>query len=86
MAQRHQRARPHRRYGYWYLVRRVPRAFSAYDTRNPVMLSASGVAPCPPLMPEALQAAVELLHSGTGHERARVVGDPDARDVAHRRG
>ncbi len=39
MAPRHQRARPHRRYGYWYLVRRVPREFSAYDTRSPVMLS-----------------------------------------------
>jgi hypothetical protein len=39
MAPRHERARPHKRYGYWYLVRRVPRAFSAYDARNPVMLS-----------------------------------------------
>ena len=39
MAPRHEQARPHRRYGYRYLVRRVPREFSAYDTRNPVMLS-----------------------------------------------
>ena len=39
MAPRHQCARPHKRHGYWYLVRRVPRAFSAYDARNPVMLS-----------------------------------------------
>jgi hypothetical protein len=39
VAPRHQTARPHKRYGYWYLVRRVPRQFSSYDARNPVMLS-----------------------------------------------
>lgn len=39
MAPRHQCARPHKRYGYWYLVRRVPpRRFSAYDVRNIVVL------------------------------------------------
>jgi integrase len=41
VAPRRQCARPHKRYGYWYLVRRVPRQFSAYDARNPVMLSTS---------------------------------------------
>lgn len=39
MAPRHQEARPHKRYGYRYLVRRVPRRFAIYDKRNPVMLS-----------------------------------------------
>jgi hypothetical protein len=39
VAPRRRCARPHKRYGHWYLVRRVPRQSSAYDARNPVMLS-----------------------------------------------
>jgi hypothetical protein len=39
MPPRHRRARPHRRYGYWHLVRRMRHEFSAYHTRNPVRLS-----------------------------------------------
>ena len=32
-------ARPHKLKGFWFLVRRVPGEFSAYDTRNPVRIS-----------------------------------------------
>jgi len=32
-------ARPHRHNGFWFLVRRVPRAFSPFDRRNPVRIS-----------------------------------------------
>jgi len=39
VAPRRQCARPHKRYGYWYFVRRVPRQFCGCDARNPVMLS-----------------------------------------------
>jgi integrase len=79
MAPRHQRARPHRRYGYWYLVRRVPRGFSAYDSRNPVMLS-TGIRVADD--PRALVAgpAVQKLDDGLErywHEK-RVGWDTDA--------
>jgi integrase len=39
MAPRRELTRPHKRDGYWCLVRRVPREFAAYDERNPVVLS-----------------------------------------------
>ena len=32
-------ARPHKLKGFWFLVRRVPGEFSAYDSRNPVRIS-----------------------------------------------
>ncbi|MBK9079129.1 MAG: hypothetical protein IPL91_08380 [Hyphomicrobium sp.] len=34
-----QPAKPHKRLGYWYLVRRVPKEFRSFDRRNPVMIS-----------------------------------------------
>lgn len=34
-----QPAKPHKRLGYWYLVRRVPKEFRSIDRRNPVMIS-----------------------------------------------
>ena len=39
MAPQRELARPHRRDGYWCLIRRVPRALAAYDRRNPVVIS-----------------------------------------------
>jgi hypothetical protein len=32
-------ARPHKLKGFWFLVRRVPGEFIAYDSRNPVRIS-----------------------------------------------
>jgi hypothetical protein len=66
MAPRHQRARPHRRYGYWYLVRRVPREFSAYDTRNLAMLS-TGIRVADD--PRALVASTAVQKLDQGLER-----------------
>lgn len=37
-APRRELARPHKRDGYWWLVRRVPREFALYDRRNPVVI------------------------------------------------
>ncbi len=34
-----QPAKPHKRLGYWYLVRRVSKEFRSIDRRNPVMIS-----------------------------------------------
>src|SRR5262245_9702545 len=71
MAPRHRRARPRRRYGYWYLVRRVPREFSAYDTRNPVMLS-TGIRVADDPRALVATAAVQKLDDGLErywHER-----------------
>jgi hypothetical protein len=79
MAPRHQRARPHRRYGYWYLVRRVPLEFSAYDTRNPVMLS-TGIRVADDPRALVAIAAVHKLDDGLeryGHEK-RAGRDADA--------
>lgn len=39
MARPVEAARPHKLKGYWFLVRRVPGEFSAYDRRNPVRIS-----------------------------------------------
>lgn len=39
MAPRRELARPHKRDGYWCLIRRVPRDHAAYDQRNPVVIS-----------------------------------------------
>ncbi|WP_334150964.1 tyrosine-type recombinase/integrase [Hyphomicrobium sp.] len=63
MAPRHQCARPHKRYGYWYLVRRVPRRFSAYDARNPVMLS-TGIRIADDPRALVAEAAVQKLDRG----------------------
>jgi hypothetical protein len=32
-------ARPHKRKGFWYLIRRVPREFAAYDPRPRIQIS-----------------------------------------------
>jgi hypothetical protein len=66
MAPRHHRARPHKRYGHWYLVRRVPREFSAYDTRNPVMLS-TGIRIADDPRAVVANAAVQKLDQGLEH-------------------
>ncbi len=63
MAPRRERARPHKRYGYWYLVRRVPRAFSTHDTRNPVMLS-TGIRIADDPRAVVASAAVQKLDQG----------------------
>lgn len=39
MARPIEAARPHKLKGFWFLVRRVPGEFSAYDRRNPVRIS-----------------------------------------------
>ena len=39
MARPIEAARPHKLKGFWFLVRRVPGEFSAYDSRNPVRIS-----------------------------------------------
>ena len=39
MAPRHEDVRPHKRKGFWYLIRRVPREFAAYDDRRIVYLA-----------------------------------------------
>ena len=39
MARPIEAARPHKLKGYWFLVRRVPLQFSAFDSRNPVRIS-----------------------------------------------
>lgn len=39
MARPVEAARPHKLKGFWFLVRRVPGEFSAYDRRNPVRIS-----------------------------------------------
>lgn len=39
MAPRRELARPHKRDGFWCLIRRVPREFAVYDRRNPVVIS-----------------------------------------------
>ena len=39
MARPIETARPHKVKGFWFLVRRVPGEFSAYDRRNPVRIS-----------------------------------------------
>jgi hypothetical protein len=31
--------RPHKRKGFWYLIRRVPREFAAYDDRPRIQIS-----------------------------------------------
>ena len=63
MAPRRKCARPHKRHGYWYLVRRVPRAYSAYDARNPVMLS-SGIRIADDPRAVVAGAAVQKLDQG----------------------
>ncbi|MGE0628883.1 MAG: tyrosine-type recombinase/integrase [Hyphomicrobiaceae bacterium] len=63
MAPRRQCARPHKRYGYWYLVRRVPRQFSACDARNPVMLS-TGIRIADDPRAVVASAAVQKLDKG----------------------
>ena len=39
MVPRHDVVRPHKRKGFWYLIRRVPREFAAYDDREIVYLA-----------------------------------------------
>jgi len=39
MAPRHEHVRPHKRKGFWYLIRRVPHEFAAYDDRGIVYLA-----------------------------------------------
>ena len=39
MAPRHEHVRLHKRKGFWYLIRRVPHEFAAYDDRRIVYLA-----------------------------------------------
>jgi integrase len=42
MVPRHDVVRPHKRKGFWYLIRRVPREFAAYDDRE-IVYVATGI-------------------------------------------
>ena len=57
MASSQQTARPHKREGFWYLIRRVPSAFSALDRRRIVRVS-TGIRICDD--PRAVTALKEV--------------------------
>lgn len=79
MAPRRQFARPHRRAGYWCLIRRVPREFAAYDRRNPVVIS-TGIRICDdPRAVVATEAVRRLDNDLEQYWASRRAGrDPDA--------
>lgn len=58
-------ARPHKRKGFWYLIRRVPREFEAFDKRGLVMLS-TGIRIVDDPLARAVREAVRQLDEGLG--------------------